>query len=107
MQQGSTVKKLKAQRCSSCRGSGGAWAKKSRGTCKNNTGEDTQPLHPLSLLFSSPTGFQSCSQKEAHPSGREQHTGDVSGREKGKRFLKYLVKGTHPRYGADVVGDGD
>lgn len=107
MQQGSTVKKLKAQRCSNCCGSGGVWAKKSRATRENNTGEDIQPLHPLSLPSSSPSGSQSCSQKETHPSGRQQPTGDVSGREEGKRTPKYLVKGTHPRYGADVVGDGD
>lgn len=72
-------------------------AKKSRAICKNNTGKDIQPLHPLSLLSSSSSGPQSCSQREACSSSRQQ----------GKRFPKYLIKGTHPRYGADVVGDGD
>lgn len=76
-------------------------AKKSRATRTNNTGKEIQLLHPLSLLSSSPRGAQSCS------SSRQQHTGDVSGREQGKRVPKYLIKGTHPRYGADVVGDGD
>lgn len=76
-------------------------AKKSRATRKNNTGENIQPLHPLSLLSYSPTGSQSCSQREAHSSSRQQQQQVMSeagskGRDSHNTSLRAHIRAMEP-----------